>query len=426
MPALGLPLYRAATRLLGPLARPALTRRAAAGKEDAARLEERFGHASADRPEGPLVWLHGASVGESLVLLALVKALKAERPDLAVLVTTGTVTSAGLMAKRLPEGALHQFAPLDRADAARRFLDHWRPDLGVFAESELWPNLLLAAQDRGIKLALVNARLTERSLARWRAWRASARALLSAFDWIGAADRRTAAGLSALLGRDVALVGNLKFAADPPPADPAALDALRGDLAGRSAWLAASTHPGEEAIVLAAHRRLREAGDDRLLILAPRHPERGPEAAALAQEAGFTTRRRAAGEPFDAEADVYVADTLGEMGLWFRLADAAFIGGSLIEGVGGHNPIEPALLSAPIITGPHTFNFEDLYDALVTQNGAALVHNSEELFQSLQALTEQLRLTRVDVAQSIASHGVNVLEDVLGNLRPLLPELRNG
>jgi len=241
---LGLALYRLATRLLGLFAGPLLRRRANQGKEIAARLPERLGHARTPRPPGPLVWLHGASVGETLVLATLVDALTALRPDITTLVTSGTVTSAQLMAQRLPDGAVHQFAPLDRPDAARRFVAHWRPDLAIFAESELWPNLILEAEASGARLALVNARLSQDSIDRWAAWPASAARLLDAFDWIGAADARTAQGLSALSGRNVKALGNLKSAAAPPSADPEELARLSEAIGERPVWLAASTQIG--------------------------------------------------------------------------------------------------------------------------------------------------------------------------------------
>jgi len=400
-----------------------LRRRANQGKEIAARLPERLGHARTPRPPGPLVWLHGASVGETLVLATLVDALTALRPDITTLVTSGTVTSAQLMAQRLPDGAVHQFAPLDRPDAARRFVAHWRPDLAIFAESELWPNLILEAEASGARLALVNARLSQDSIDRWAAWPASAARLLDAFDWIGAADARTAQGLSALSGRNVKALGNLKSAAAPPSADPEELARLSEAIGERPVWLAASTHPGEEAIVLDAHRQLRDATqEDWLLIVAPRHPERGGAVAQLATDAGFVAAQRAAGEPLTAATSVYVADTLGEMGLWYRLSPTALIGGSLLPGLSGHNPLEPALLKSAIVTGPHTSSFETLFDELVEAGGAARVCDAGELVNEIRQLDAALRSVRVRSAHSVAMSGTGVLENVMRELTPLLPE----
>lgn len=418
----GLTLYRLATRLAGVFAGGVLNRRAVRGKEDPARLLERLGHASAARPEGPLVWLHGASVGETLMLLPLIDALRAARPDAAMLVTSGTTTSAALMVQRLPTGAIHQYVPIDRPDAAARFVAHWRPDLAVFAESELWPNLILAAEAAGARLALVNARLSEASLERWASWPRSAGRLLGAFSWIGPADARTAEGLSGLIGRPVPPVGNLKAAAEAPGADDGALDQLKTAIGDRPVWLAASTHEGEDAIVLEAHARLRaETGADALLILAPRHPDRGPAIAAEARAAGFATARRGAEEPLDAQTAVYVADTLGEMGLWYRLAPITFVAGSLLPGHAGHNPLEPALLESAILTGPRVSSFAGVYQELFDADAAAVAQNAGELVDQIRQLEGQLRLARVRSARAVATGGANVLETVTRELTPLLP-----
>jgi 3-deoxy-D-manno-octulosonic-acid transferase len=418
----GLLLYRALTRALQPFAGSLLRSRARKGKEDPARLGERLGRADAKRPQGPLVWLHGASVGESLMLRALLEAIRRERPDIRFLVTTGTVTSAEMMAKRLPDCATHQYVPLDAPDAVRAFLDHWRPDLGAIAESELWPNLILGAHKRGVKLALVNARLTAGSLERWRRRSpASARKILSCFDWIGAADEHTASGLSELSGRPVPISGNLKLAGGPLGADPTALADAKAATGERFVWVAASTHPGEDEIVLEAHKLIRAERRNALLILVPRHPERGPSVADLAQKANFSTRRRAAGEAPDATSAVYVADTLGEMGLWLRLATAAFVGGSLVDRIGGHNPLEPAALGAPIVAGPHTFNFAPIYEELVAAGGAVRVQSAAELAREIRILEGPVRWERIQAAQTVASGGGTVLEAVMQGIRPLLP-----
>lgn len=354
----GLALYRAVTGALEPFAPALLGRRARRGKEDPGRLPERLGRTAIDRPPGPLAWLHGASVGEGLSLLPLVQALRARRPDLQLLVTSGTTTSAELLGRRLPADVIHQYAPLDTPKSARRFLDHWRPDLVVLAESELWPNLILGAEDRGARVALVSARLSARSLAGWGRQAGSARRLFGAFDLVLAQDDATAAALAGLGARDDGRL-NLKLTGEPLPAEEAALARARAAAGDRPVFLAASTHPGEEALVLDAFARLGRG----LLVIVPRHPSRGAEIAALAAER-FPVRRQGAGETFDGAAPVYVADRLGELGLWFRLARAAFVGGSLVPGIGGHNPLEPARLGCPSITGPHLENWQSVYDAL--------------------------------------------------------------
>jgi 3-deoxy-D-manno-octulosonic-acid transferase len=365
-----LQLYRAATTALEPFAPLLLDRRAKAGKEDRARLHERLARPTAPRPEGRLVWLHGASVGESLSILPLVERLRAERPGVAVLVTSGTVTSAELLARRLPAGAIHQFLPVDTPGGARRFLDHWRPDLAVFVESELWPNLLLTAKARGVKLALVSAKLSDKSYAGWQARPFAAWELFSGFDLILAQDGRAADRLTAL-GGTVVGEADLKFGSAPLPVDEAALAGLRARLDERPMLLAASTHPGEDEIVLTAWRALPERPR---LVIAPRHPDRGPSIVDLAQATGATVSLRSR-EP-DASTEVVVADTLGELGLWYRLADLALVAGSLVAGIGGHNPLEPARLDCPIISGPHVENWLTAYADLRDAEGVAFADAS--------------------------------------------------
>jgi len=344
-----LALYAAATRAVSPLAPAILRRRVGRDKEDPARLGERLGRPSVARPDGPLIWLHGASVGEGLSLLPLVERLR--ELDVAVLVTSGTRTSAEVLAARLPAGATHQFAPVDTPGAAGRFIGHWRPNLGVFVESELWPNLIGAAAASGARLALVSAKMSEASFRGWRRFPRAAAAVLGHFDLILARDEAAAARFRTLGGR-VDGVWDAKLGAPPLPADPTAVGALKDALAGREIILAASTHPGEEPLIA---RAFAEAAEDRpaaLLVIVPRHPGRGGEVAAVVRAEGLSVARRTMDEtPTGA---VYVADTLGELGLFFRLGRLAVIGGSLVEGVGGHNPLEPARLGCPFIAGPYT------------------------------------------------------------------------
>lgn len=414
-------------RVLGPLAPLILRRRLRAGKEDPARWGERLGVASVPRPPGPLVWVHGVSVGESLMLLGFVKAVHAETPGVTILMTTGTVTSAALMGRRLPPEVVHQYIPVDREDAVVRFLEHWRPDLGVIAESELWPNLILEAEARGVALALVNARMTARSLARWGRRRAVIRRLLSAFSVIAAADARTAEGLSALRGAAVPRIGNLKHAGDPPPANAAALASFRETIGPRGrVWLAASTHAGEDEVMLEAHAQLREVVPDALLILAPRHPERGDAVAALSTARGFVTAKRSAAEPLDHRVAVYVADTLGEMGLWLTLADAALIAGSFAPDVGGHTPLEAAQLGAPILVGPHVANFDDLYRELESVDGLWRVSDASSLAERLRLFTTADAQARARAAAAVADQGERILDAYLDVLRPLIPAATPG
>jgi 3-deoxy-D-manno-octulosonic-acid transferase len=383
-------IYRAATWIAELFAPAILRGRARRGKEDPKRLGERLGRASAPRPGGTVVWLHGVSVGESLSLLPLIQTLRREHPDIGLLVTSGTQTSATLLAERLPAGVVHQYAPIDGPRAARRFLDHWRPALAVFVESELWPNLLTSARRRGIKTALLSAKLSDSSARGWAFAPAMARTLLGGFDLLLAQDERAA---ERFIGFDVCADGlaDLKFGAEPLPADPGRLAALGAALKPRPVLLAASTHPGEEEVVLPGFRAVLEAWAgavrDPLLVIVPRHPERGAAIATLVQQQGFKAGLQSAGAA-PGEHEVFVADALGELGLWYRLADLAVIGGSLIESLAGHNPLEPARLGCPFVSGPHVSNWTTAFIELELAEGTRLVADGAALGGVLHAVLE--------------------------------------
>jgi 3-deoxy-D-manno-octulosonic-acid transferase len=358
---LSLMFYALAMRALSPLAPMLLRARARRGKEDWARLGERLGRAGLPRPEGRLVWLHGVSVGESLSLLGLIERLRKERPEASILLTSGTRAASEVAAMRLPAGAVHQFAPIDTPQAVGRFVDHWRPDLGVFAESEVWPNLIVEAKRRGARLALVSGRLSPASARRWGRAPAAARAVLGAFDLLLARDQAAAAAFRGL-GVRVDGLADLKFDAAPLPADETELARLRAQIGERPVIVGASTHHGEEAAILDRFAvAAKEAKCRPLLILVPRHRVRGAEVERLARERGLATARRGTGAG-PSGADVYVADTVGDLGLWYRLANLAVVGGSLAPGVGGHNPLEPARLGCPFVTGPHVENWPVIAD----------------------------------------------------------------
>ena len=372
MPVLTLPAYRVAMTLAAPLLSGVLKRRARNGKEDPARLGERRGLASAPRPKGALVWLHAASVGESLVALSLAEGLVEARSDLSILITSGTLTSAALVKRRGVERTVHQFPPLDHPAWARRFLTHWQPDLAVFTESELWPNLIEETRRTGTPMALVNARMNDKSVRSWLRVPDTAMHILNSFDWIGAADARTRDGISLLAERDIPLVGNLKLEAGLPDPAPEVLAQIKTAIGERPVFVAASTHAGEEALIAAALSELKARHRDVLMILAPRHPERADEIADILTQAGHGVARRSCGELPTPDSSVYLADTLGEMALWYAAAPVALICGSFIAAIGGHNPIEATRAGASVITGPHVDSFADIssaYDAV----GARLV-----------------------------------------------------
>jgi 3-deoxy-D-manno-octulosonic-acid transferase len=356
------------------------------------------------RPPGKLVWLHGASVGETLSILPLVEALLAADPALGLLVTSSTRAAAEILAQRLPPQAVHQFVPIDTPAASQAFISHWRPNVAVFVESEIWPNLLGAARRAGARTALVSARLSDASIRGWRRWPGAARAMFAGFDLILTQDEATAATLVGLGARDDGRL-NLKLVAEPLPADPAAFAAAQAALGARPVLLAASTHPGEDEEVLEVFAWLKDRPDRPLLVLVPRHTVRGGAVAESAAAQGFRVARRAAGEPLEATTQVYVADTLGELGLWFRLARLALICGSLRPGVGGHNPLEASRLGCPAASGRHVDNWRGVYTALEAERGVRLVGGAIELAGLLaESLTDDSAL-REEAARANAFAG---------------------
>ena len=394
-------LYGLFTGLAEPFAPGLLRRRVRRGKEDPARLAERLGRASVARPEGRLVWIHAASVGESLSHLPLVERFVRDRPDLKLLVTSGTRTSAELLARRLPDGVIHQFVPIDAPGAVRRFLDHWRPSVGLFVESELWPNLLFAARARGVGLALLGARISEKSAKAWDRSPRAAEAMLGLFHLIYAQDDETRDWIEDH-GVEVSGRLDLKRAAGPLPHDAAELRRLQKSLAGRPVVVAASTHPGEDTMIADAVRSL----DPRpLLILIPRHPDRGLVVEMALSGRGWRVARRAKADMLAEDTDAYVADTLGELGLFYRLANVVVVGGSLLEGLAGHNPLEPARLGRPVITGPHVDNFAETYAELIGKQAALMVRDDVELAAALKAL-----LSEPSVAKVLGRRGQAVCE----------------
>lgn len=366
--------------------------------------------------------MHAASVGETVATMPLIERLAAR--GFRLLLTTGTVTAAQVAARRLPASAIHQFVPLDTPACVGRFLDHWRPDLVLFAESELWPTMLKEVGRRAKPLVLINARMSERSFRSWRAWPPFARAVMRRFDLCLAQSDADAARLRALGAARVVVSGNLKFDAPPPPADPALLAELRRQIGGRPVLVAASTHPGEDAPVIAAHAALARSGAKLLTILAPRHPERGVAVASEIAQAGLRFSRRSLGEPIASDTDIYLADTIGEMGLWYRLADVAFLGGSMVPH-GGQNPIEPVKLRVPVLHGGHVDNFRDVYDALAAAEAATLVHDSAGLAEAVGRLIGDRERRERMAGDALACIGrlTGALERTLQALEPYLAAL---
>jgi 3-deoxy-D-manno-octulosonic-acid transferase len=414
-------LYRGLTQPLAPLVAVYLQRRRRQGKEDPLRFHERRGIPSVARPNGPLAWIHAASVGEATAMLALIERLLQDRPMLEILVTTGTVASADLLEKRLPARAQHQYVPVDLPRWISRFLDHWRPDLALWVESELWPNLVLSTRARGIPMLLINARLSARSFARWRRWPGLIGPVLDAFAACFAQDAVQAERFRQLGVRELAMVGDLKAAAATLPFEPSQLMQLRRQIRSRPLWLAASTHGGEEEILARVHRQLAGKHPGLLTIVAPRHSARGDTIDAMLAVHGLRTARRTRGEPVTSETDVYLADTMGELGLFYSLAEIAFVGGSLVA-KGGHNPFEAARLGCVVLHGPDISNCAGMAADLAAAGAAETVSDADTLARAVSTLLADRRLRgeRAAAGKRVAAAGLGVLDAVLERLAPWL------
>jgi 3-deoxy-D-manno-octulosonic-acid transferase len=424
---LKLSTYRTTTRLAARAAPLILRHREGKGKEDPARRDELNGIASLPRPDGPLVWIHAASVGETNAILPLLGSLREQRPGIRFLLTTGTVTSAKLAADRLTAPDLHQYAPLDVPQYVEAFLDHWQPGLAILTESELWPNTILAGYNRGIPLAIVNGRMSERSYRRWRSHRSVAVPLFGRLRMVLAQNERLVRRFRDLGARDVRCTGNIKVDAPRLPVDLADREAIRNAVGKRPLWLAASTHPGEDETVIAAHGKLAPDHPGLLTIIAPRHPERGGRICELARAQGYRSVCRSGGDLPDANTEVYVADTIGELGLLYDLSQIVFVGGSLVS-KGGQNPVEAVRFDAAVITGPDQSNFADAYRELQRRGGMVEVANETELAGTVSLLlrdeVERARLSRGAVAALEELSGG--MQRTVDALLPLIPVAQKG
>jgi 3-deoxy-D-manno-octulosonic-acid transferase len=416
--------YLSASTSIGWFGRRKLRQRLRAGKEDAGRIGERMGVTDVARPDGRLVWFHAASVGETLSLLPLLERLRTRRPEWTCLITSGTLTSSQLLAERLPKGCIHQFVPVDILPWVRRFLGHWRPDLAVWIESELWPGMIWATRRRDIPMLLINARISEKTFRRWKPRHRTAAALLNRFSAILAQDTlagRHLADLGVNPGR-LSVAGTLKESAAPLPDDETAHQRVAAQINGRPSWVAASTHPGEEDVVLAVHREAVKSVPGLFLLLVPRHPERGDALAEMIRGAGFRLAQRSREEQILPDTDVYLADTLGELGIWYRISPVSFVGGSL-EQIGGHNPFEPALLGSAIIHGPHVRNFAEAYHKLTEAGAAIEISNPQDFARVLiETLAPREAARMAAAAWEVCSQNAEVLDRVLAEIDDLISD----
>lgn len=422
---MSLTLYRSTAWVIEPFVPMLLKRRLSRGKESTVRFGERFGHPGLPRPDGPLLWVHAASVGESLSVLPLIERLTSRHEDLNVLVTTGTVTSAEILAERLPPHAFHQFVPVDTPAAVRRFLDHWQPDAALWVESELWPNLLAALDRRGIPRALVNGRMSAGSFARWRYLLETVKGLVGGFKVCLAQTETDAQRFAELGAKQAHFAGDLKAVAALPEADPEALRDLKAAIGERPVWIAASTHEGEEALAWRVHQELAAKLPGLLSVIVPRHPVRGDDVARDLEASGATVVRRSSGTMPDKDSNVILGDTMGEMGLYLQLGPIVFIGKSLLHD-GGHNPREPARLGRAIVFGPGMTNFVDAAAALTVGGGAIEVDDEAALVDAVADLfaDSDRRHAMGEAALAIAERDANgVLDRVEESLTPITDAL---
>ncbi len=415
-------IYKALMTLAFPILRVTYIRkRKKAKKEHPTRFNERLGNYKVPRPQGKLYWMHGASVGESVSMLPLIDKLLKEDPELSILVTTGTLTSAEIMAKRLPKRAFHQFIPFDVPAFAKKLIKHFKPDAVMWFESELWPSLLSEIKKAKIPLILVNGRISDKSFETWKKFKFVSKELLSCFSLCLGQSEQDKNRLILLGAPKTACVGNLKFAGMPLPVDENKLNVLKQQIGSRPVFLLSSTHNDEEERFALYLPWLKENIQDVLTIVAPRHPNRGDDIVRMYRCRNFNVAQRSREEDITPETDIYVADTIGEMGLWYALAAVSFIGGSLIPH-GGQNFMEAARDKNAVIVGPNMQNFAEMmnrarFDDAVYQVGSAedAVEETITLFRD-----ENLLLERQQKAYQWAHKEAAVLDGITNALKKVL------
>lgn len=418
-------LYRLLTRVSAPILNLLLWRRLKKGKENKARLPERRGISEKKRPKGKLIWLHAASVGETQSALILIDKILSANDSLNILVTSGTLTSAELMQKRLPKRAIHQFVPLDHPQWIKRFLKHWQPDAAIWIESELWPNMLRQIRKKRIPAALVNARLSQTSFRRWFTLKGIAEEILSSFKIVLTQTERDLHYFEKLKAKKVVHIGNIKHSASPLPYEEAAYKVLFKTVGSRPTWVYASTHDGEEQLAARAHKKLKEKHPNLLTIIVPRHPERRDEIKNTIRDLNIISRYPQ-NTPPNETTDIYLADTLGELGLFYKISPIAMIGRSFSnDGGGGHNPLEAAQLNCAVLTGPNIQYQQDLFNDMIEANAATRIETEKDFIAKLdQLLSNSEQLTREqEAALSYAGQQSHLIDDVMEQLNPIFKKV---
>ncbi len=413
--------YRIAGVAAYPFARPYLSYRAAKGKEDKRRRLERFGYSSAERPRGPLVWFHAASVGETLALIPLIREIR--KRDIHVLLTTGTVTSAELSRTRLGDDVIHQYVPLDIKISVNRFLNYWTPDAAITAESEIWPVTMMELERRHIPQIRVNARVSDRSFDRWKNHSDFAEALFSKLALVVAQSDMDAERFRDLGSWPVVISGNLKGDTDPPPFDQAVFDHYRRQIGNRKTWAAISTFEGEEKAAATVHSAIKSR-DGQLTIIVPRHPERADEIETMLKGMNLTVARRSRNDAIKPETDIFLGDSIGEMGLYLRLTELAFVGRSLTA-EGGQNPLEPAMLGCAVLSGAHVQNFREAYQKLLRSGGGRIIRDVEMLAKAVHYLlvNDNERYKMIDAGGKVIQEMRGALSLTVKALEPYINPL---
>lgn len=408
-----LKIYRLAWAVLYPLVELYMWQRKRHGKEDMARFDERLGVPSLPRPNGKLVWFHCASVGEAASILPLIQELLRVNAWIHVLVTTGTVTSADFMERRLPARAFHQYVPIDKPQFVEEFVDYWQPDLALWVESEFWPNLLLATKAWGCPMILLNARISDDTYHKWMRLPALARHIMRCFDLVLPQSRDDARKFQDMGAKRVKYMGNLKYGAPALPYDLEELQNLKDMIGNRFVWLAASTHEGEEEEIVRAHYKIKERMYSVLTIIVPRHPKRGEQIRQMIPRE-LNVSMRSYAEPILEDTDFYIADTIGELGIFYRLAPIVFVGGSLVEH-GGHNPIEPAHLDSAIVTGPHMYNFAEIMLEFEKAVAVTVAEDADELAAAVFELWQnpQKRMAMARMAEKHVQRRGEILPNIV-------------
>jgi 3-deoxy-D-manno-octulosonic-acid transferase len=394
--------------MLGPTM---LRHRLAKGKEDADRWQEKLGQSTLPRPKGRLIWLHAVGLGEVMALRGLIVSLSKLDPDLSFLITSTARSSAEVVTANLPARTQHQFLPLDAPRYLARFLDHWQPDLSIWAEQDIWPGAVVAASERRIPIALINARISEDGHKSRTKLRGIYTDVFRRLSMVRAQDTDSAARLTDLGAVNVQISGSLKPAAPVLNVDEAEFDRLQTVLKGRKIWVAASTHPGDEAEAISAQQALT----DWLLILVPRDVGRAGEIANALGQVGLSFAQRSQNQVPKQTDTVWLADSYGELGLWYRLADVALIGGGF-DDIGGHNPWEAAALGAAVLHGPDITNFASDYSTLDNAKAAKLVDPS-----TLTTDITDTDLARMAAkASALIADGQSVLDHMASELLALI------